>query len=66
MKTYLIGSAVSKEQLEKAINDYYYSKNYVIMDDGTVHNTTTKKTLDDVRAIQKKNRWRFERIENEN
>jgi hypothetical protein len=61
-KWHLIGSAPTKEQLEKGINDYYYSKDYTITEQGEVYSTIRGKALDGVRVIQKKGRWRFERI----
>lgn len=58
----LIGSAGSKEDLEKMINEYYYSTNYRITDDGKIYNIKTQKLLEGVRVIQKRGRWRFEHI----
>ena len=53
--------AVEKEDLEKIINEHYYSTNYRITDDGKIYNIKTQKFLDGVREIQKRGRWRFER-----
>jgi len=64
MKTYLIGSACSKEQLEKAINEYFYSTNWIIKENLDLYNTKLEKVSSNYRVIQKKNRWRFEIIEN--
>ena len=64
MKTYLICSACSKEQLEKAINEYLYSTNWIIKENLDLYNTKLEKVSSNYRVIQKKNRWRFEIIEN--
>lgn len=56
----LVCSAGSKEDLQKMINEYYYSENYIITDEGKIYNTKTDKTLDG-KVVFKKNRWRFER-----
>ena len=66
MKTYLIGSAGSKESLEKIINNYLFSTNWIIKDNLDLYNTKLEKISSCYRIIQKKNRWRFERIEDEN
>ena len=56
----LLGSATTKEELRKGINQYFYSEYYVITDDNEVYNTKTGKTLTGYRVIFKRNRWRFE------
>lgn len=58
----LIASAGSKEALQKCINEYYYSKNYVITEDNKVYNTKLDKYLDSVIVKQQRGRWRFENI----
>ena len=58
----LIASAGTKEELEKMINEYYLSKNYVITDQNEVYNTVKEKVLDGVKVENKKNRWRFVKI----
>lgn len=58
----LIGSAGSKEDLKKMINEYYYSTNFRITDDGKIYNIKNQEFLDGVRVIQKRGRWRFERL----
>lgn len=55
----LICSASSKSELEKMINAYYYSTNWIITDDMKVYNTKTEKYSDNMVTI-KRNRWRFE------
>lgn len=63
MKKYsLVCSAVTKEDLEKMINQYFYSKNYVITDDNMVYNTLKDEVLDSYAVVNKKGRWRFELI----
>lgn len=57
----LIGSSFSKEDLERAINEYFYSTSYIITDEGRVFNTKFNDFLENYRVIQKRNRWRFER-----
>ena len=56
----LLGSAGSKEDLEKLINKFYYSTNWIITEDNRVYNKLKEKFNDNVRVIIKKNRWRFE------
>lgn len=63
MKTKSICSATSKEDLEKMINEYYYSENYVITEDCRVYNRKTEKYLDNFIVQEKKLRWSFRRIE---
>lgn len=58
----LIGSAGSKEDLEKMINECFYSTNFHITDDGKIYNIKKQKFLDGYRVIQKRGRWRFEHI----
>ena len=55
----LIASAGTIEQLEKMINQYFYSTSYKI-DGEQVTNTKTGKTLENYRVIEKKKRFRFE------
>ena len=58
----LICSAESREDLQKMINEYFYSSNYVITDDGKIYNTKKETFLDGVKAVLYRNRWRFERV----
>lgn len=60
--SFLTGSAGSKEDLEKMINEYFYSTNFRITDDGKIYNIKNQKFLDGYRVIQKRGRWRFEHI----
>ena len=62
MKTVLVGSSNSKEGLEKIINDYLYSSNWIIKDNLDLYNTKLEKVSSNYRIIQKKNRWRFESV----
>ena len=55
----LIASAGPIEQLEKMINQYFYSASYKI-DGEQVTNTKTGKTLDGYKVTAKKSRYRFE------
>ena len=58
----LIASAGTKEDLEKMINEYYFSTNYIITENNDVYNTKKECTLDTVKVEVKKNRWRFVRV----
>lgn len=46
MKFKCVMSAPTKEELIKMINEYFYSDNYTITDDGKIYNTKTEQTLD--------------------
>lgn len=63
MKTKCVLSTNNKEDLEKMINQYFYSENYIITDDNRVYNRKTEKYLDDFIIQEKKSRWSFRRIE---
>ena len=65
MKTYCICSAATKSDLEKQINRYFYSENYIITDDNRVYNTKMGKYYPSESAIvvEKKGRWQFRGIE---
>ena len=63
MKTKTVMSAGSKEDLAAMINEYYYSKNYIITDDNRIYNTAKEKFLDGMKVVFKRNRWRVERTE---
>ena len=58
-----IFSAGSKEDLTAMINEYYYSKNYIITEDNRIYNTAKEKFLDSMTVVFKSNRWRDERKE---
>jgi hypothetical protein len=60
----LCGSAPTRERLEKDINAvwFYGSTGFRIMDDGTLFNIIHNRTIEGYRIIQKKGRWRFERM----
>lgn len=49
-------SAGNKPALEKMINDYFYSSNYIITSDLKVYNTKTEKTLNYI-VTCKGGRW---------
>lgn len=63
MKTKCVLSTNNKEDLEKMINQYFYSENYIITEDNRVYNRKTEKYLDDFIIQEKKSRWSFRRIE---
>ena len=58
----LIASAITKEELEKIINEYYFSNNYIITEDNKIYNMKKEIYLESVQVTFKRNRWRFERI----
>lgn len=55
----LIASAGTIEQLEKLINQYFFSTSYKINGE-KVTNAKTGKTLDGYKVTVKKSRYRFE------
>lgn len=63
MKTKCVLATNSKEDLQKMINQYFYSENYIITEDNRVYNRKTEKYLDDFIIQEKKSRWSFRRIE---
>ena len=56
-------SAGSKEDLTAMINEYYYSKNYIITEDNRIYNTVKENYMDTLKVVFKRNRWRVERVE---
>lgn len=65
MKTYCICSASTKADLEKQINNYFLSKNYVITEDNRVYNTKTGNYFNSETYIivERKGRYQFRRRE---
>ena len=55
MSTTKIASSPTKERLQKLINEFYYSQNYIITDDNKVYNTKLQKYKGEVR--QEKNQF---------
>ena len=53
----LIISSNSIENLEVAINKFYYSKNYFINEDMKAENTLTKKVIGEIKKV--KNRFQY-------
>lgn len=43
MKTKTLATAPTKEEITAYINEYYFSKNYEVLDNGTIHNTKNRK-----------------------
>nr|DAI36211.1 MAG TPA: hypothetical protein [Caudoviricetes sp.] len=58
----LLGSAPSKEALEKLINEYFFSKEYYIDESLKIKNDKLGRTLDKYYIKVTKNRWRFYRF----
>lgn len=58
-----IFSAGSKEDLAAMINEYFYSKNYIITEDNRIYNTVKENYMDTLKVVFKRNRWRVERVE---
>ena len=56
-------SAGSKEDLDAMINEYFYSKNYIITEDNRIYNTVKENYMDTLKVVFKRNRWRVERTE---
>lgn len=64
-KTGLLASAPTKEQLEKAINEYFYSgDDLIITDSKEIYSQKKNKRLDSYQVTVKRGRWRFEIIYN--
>jgi hypothetical protein len=60
MKTKCLVSSLNKEDLQKAINRYYYSENYIITEDNKVYNTKLNKFFEsDYIITVKNNRWQL-------
>jgi hypothetical protein len=54
-----LGSAPDKAGIEKLINEYFYSTNYVVTDDKQIHNPVAGKFLDNFTVSVKRGRWIF-------
>lgn len=64
-KTGLLATAPTKEQLEKCINEYFYSGNDLIITEAKeVYSQKKNKALDSYRVTVKRGRWRFEILYN--
>lgn len=63
MKTKTLATASTKERITAYINEYFFSENYEVLDDGTIHNTKTDKTLDGVKVVSYRNGYKFIRGE---
>lgn len=49
----LICSAGNKEDLQKMINEYFFSQNYIITDNNRVYNTKLEKYIDNTVEIKR-------------
>ena len=61
-KWHTVMSCGSKEELEKMINQYYFSSEYKILEDGTVQNEKTGKIMS-LKARNFKGRWQYGQYE---
>ena len=55
----LLCSCNSKEKLLELVNEYFYSNNNILLDDGSVFNKTKNTKLIHFRWEHKKGRYRF-------
>ena len=58
MKT-LLASAGSKNKLQKMINDFYHSENWIIDEENNIFNSKLNKFASGVKVENKGKRWRF-------
>jgi hypothetical protein len=58
MKT-LLASAGSKKNLQKMINEFYFSDNWIIDEENKIFNTKLNKFASGVKVEKKGKRWRF-------
>jgi len=61
-KTKTLAIGIDIKSITKLINEYYYSNNYEVIEDGIIHNTKTNKTLDDVKVIKWKQGYKFVKL----
>lgn len=59
MKTKTLATAPTMEKITAYINEYYFSKNYEVLDNGAIHNAKTDKTLDGVKVVPWRNGYKF-------
>lgn len=59
MKTKTLAVAPTMEKITAYVNEYFYSKYYEVLDNGTIHNTKTGKALDGVKVISRRNGYKF-------
>ena len=62
MANKLIASAPSKEELQKLVNEFYCSTNWIIQDDNSLFNTKLNRSTDSVIVRFFRGRWRFETV----
>lgn len=62
MKTKCMASAPTKAELEKLINEYYYSTEYFVNDNMQAENKNGKIIDDHIVKVDKHGRWSFRRI----
>lgn len=55
----LIASAGNKKSLQKLINEFYFSDNWIIDEENKIFNTKLNKFASGVKVENKGKRWRF-------
>lgn len=55
----LLASAGNKKNLQKMINDFYFSDNWIIDEENKIFNTEQNKFASGVKVENKGKRWRF-------
>ena len=58
-KTGIIASSSSKERLQKMINEYFYSTEWVILEDMRLFNSKLNKFCENFFVESKRGRWFF-------
>ena len=61
--TKTLATAPTRERITAYVNEYYYSENYEVLEDGTIHNTKTGRTIDNARVVPWRNGYKFVRIQ---
>ena len=62
MANKLIASASSKEELQKLVNEFYCSTNWIIQEDNSLFNTKLNRSTDSTIVRFFRGRWRFEMV----
>ena len=54
-----LATSGSKENIQKLVNQYFYTNNYIIDDNNNIIHSQTGKCLDNFKIECKKGRWIF-------